>query len=141
MSLPRFVDAHMHLWQLDRLAYPWLRPPFADDGPNGSVAAIAHDYDLKDYFVDAGAYSPVKVVHIDAGAGAGDCAQGKRAGCNRLPMTAAFRTPSSPSPGSTSETSSAVGGPCRECQCARHPPYPQLAPRSETHLYAARSAG
>ncbi len=78
MSLPRFVDAHMHLWQLDRLAYPWLRPPFADDGPNGSVAAIAHDYELKDYFGDAGAHRPVKIVHIDAGAGAGDALEETR---------------------------------------------------------------
>lgn len=72
MSVPRFVDAHMHLWQLDRLAYPWLRPPFGDDGPNGSVAPIARDYDLKNYVADAGTYRPDKMVHIDAGAGADD---------------------------------------------------------------------
>ena len=36
-----FIDAHVHLWDLDRIAYPWLTPPFAVDGPNGSVEPIA----------------------------------------------------------------------------------------------------
>ena len=72
MSIARFVDAHVHLWQLDNLSYPWLTPPFSDDGPNGSVAAIAHDYGLGDYFRDAAGYNVVKAVHIDAGADAGD---------------------------------------------------------------------
>ena len=68
MSIARFVDAHVHLWQLDRLSYPWLTPPFSDDGPNGSVEAIAHDYGLADYFKDAAGYNVAKLVHIDAGA-------------------------------------------------------------------------
>lgn len=68
MSVKRFVDAHVHLWQLTRLRYPWLMPPFADDGPNGSVEAIAKDYTLADYFADASGYPMEKLVHIDAGA-------------------------------------------------------------------------
>ena len=68
MSIARFVDAHLHLWKLDHLSYPWLTPPFSDDGPNGSVAAIAHDYGPGDYFRDAAGYNVVKAVHIDAGA-------------------------------------------------------------------------
>jgi len=68
MSIVRFVDAHIHLWKLDRLSYPWLMPPFADDGPNGSVEAIARDYGLDDYFKDAAGYNVTKLVHIDAGA-------------------------------------------------------------------------
>ena len=67
MSIARFVDAHVHLWKLDHLSYPWLTPPFADDGPNGSVEAIARDYGLDDYFRDAAGYNVVKMVHIDAG--------------------------------------------------------------------------
>jgi len=72
MGIARFVDAHVHLWKLDHLSYPWLMPPFSDDGPNGSVEAIAHDYGLDDYFKDAAGYNVVKVVHIDAGADAKD---------------------------------------------------------------------
>ena len=68
MSIARFVDAHLHLWKLDHLSYPWLTPPFSDDAPNGSVAAIAQDYGLSDYFRDATGYNVVKMVHIDAGA-------------------------------------------------------------------------
>lgn len=68
MAIARFVDAHVHLWKLDHLSYPWLTPPFSDDGPNGSVEAIAHDYGVDDYFRDAAGYNVVKMVHIDAGA-------------------------------------------------------------------------
>ena len=68
MRINRFVDAHIHLWKLDGLRYPWLTPPFADDGPNGRVEAIARDYLPADYLKDASGYNVVKAVHIDAGA-------------------------------------------------------------------------
>jgi len=68
MSIARFVDAHVHLWKLDHLSYPWLTPPFSDDGPNGSVEPIARDYGLPDYFQDAQGVNVTKIVHIDAGA-------------------------------------------------------------------------
>lgn len=63
-----FVDAHIHLWDLQRIRYGWLTPPFRDDGPNGSVAAIAHDYGLADYRADLARWNVVGAVHIDAGA-------------------------------------------------------------------------
>jgi predicted TIM-barrel fold metal-dependent hydrolase len=63
-----FVDAHFHLWELARLRYPWLRPPFSDDGPNGSVEAIAHDYRLDDYLADLANWNLAGVVHVEAGA-------------------------------------------------------------------------
>lgn len=66
-----FVDAHIHLWKLDHLHYPWLTGPFDDDGPNGSVAPIAHDYLAPDYASDLAAWNPVAAVHVDAGASAG----------------------------------------------------------------------
>ena len=62
------VDAHVHLWDLERIRYPWLTPPFADDGPNGSVEPIARTYLLDDYLADAGAWEIGKLVHVDAGA-------------------------------------------------------------------------
>lgn len=68
MAIQRFVDAHVHLWKLDNLRYPWLTPPFSPDGPNGSVEAIARDYGLPQYFADAHGFKVEKIVHIDAGA-------------------------------------------------------------------------
>lgn len=64
------VDAHVHLWRLDHLHYPWLTPPFNGDGPNGSVAAIAVDYDVANYRADAAAWNVVGTVHVEAGADA-----------------------------------------------------------------------
>jgi len=66
-ALP-FVDAHIHLWDLERIRYPWLTPPFDDNGPNGSVEAIARNYLLDDYLADAKAWNVVGAVHVDAGA-------------------------------------------------------------------------
>jgi predicted TIM-barrel fold metal-dependent hydrolase len=65
-----FIDAHVHLWDLDRIAYPWLTPPFADDGPNGSVEPIAKTYLLDDYLADAQGWDVRGIVHVDAGADA-----------------------------------------------------------------------
>lgn len=68
MTIQRFVDAHVHLWKLKYVRYPWLTPPFSPDGPNGSVEPIAHDYGLAQYFEDAKGFAVDKLVHIDAGA-------------------------------------------------------------------------
>ncbi|HEU0066675.1 MAG TPA: amidohydrolase family protein [Sphingomonas sp.] len=68
MTAIPFVDAHVHLWDLAHLRYPWLTPPFNDAGPAGSVAAIAQDYLPADYRRDAARWNVVGVVHVDAGA-------------------------------------------------------------------------
>jgi predicted TIM-barrel fold metal-dependent hydrolase len=67
-----FVDAHVHLWDLSHIRYPWLMPPFAEDGPNGSVEPIAKDYGLDDYLADARGWGVRGIVHIDAGADPAD---------------------------------------------------------------------
>jgi predicted TIM-barrel fold metal-dependent hydrolase len=68
-----FIDAHVHLWTLNgAIRYPWLSPPFDDQGPNGSVAAIAHNYGIDEYLAEAGDWAPVAMVHVDAGADAAD---------------------------------------------------------------------
>ncbi|MBB4085093.1 amidohydrolase family protein [Sphingomonas carotinifaciens] len=71
MTVP-FLDAHIHLWDLSRLRYPWLTPPFAEDGPNGSVAAIAQDFGAADYRAALARWQVVGAVHVDAGADPGD---------------------------------------------------------------------
>jgi predicted TIM-barrel fold metal-dependent hydrolase len=63
-----FVDAHVHLWDLQRIHYPWLTPPFSDAGPNGSVEAIARTYLLDDYLADAAGWDVRGIVHVEAGA-------------------------------------------------------------------------
>ena len=63
-----FIDPHVHLWDLGHLRYPWLSPPFSDDGPNGSVESIARDYLLDDYLAESAAWHPIGIVHVEAGA-------------------------------------------------------------------------
>ncbi|WP_434212564.1 amidohydrolase family protein [[Pseudomonas] boreopolis] len=73
MSKPtRLVDAHMHLWDLDHLRYPWLSPPFTDEGINGDVSSIASTYRFEDYLNEVAAWPVAGVVHIEAGAHPGD---------------------------------------------------------------------
>ncbi len=63
-----FIDAHVHLWDLKHIRYPWLRPPFPDDRPAGSTAAIASDYGLDDYLAESARWNVQGLVHVDAGA-------------------------------------------------------------------------
>ena len=67
------VDAHMHLWDLKRIRYPWLTPPLPV-GITGDVSPIARDYLLDDYLGDAagGGAHVRKIVHIEAGADPAD---------------------------------------------------------------------
>jgi predicted TIM-barrel fold metal-dependent hydrolase len=68
MTAIPFVDAHVHFWDLAQLRYPWLTAPFADDGPNGSVEAIARTYLPEDYRADLAGWDLRGAVHVDAGA-------------------------------------------------------------------------
>lgn len=65
------VDAHMHLWDLEKISYPWLSPPLPV-GITGDVSSIAQTYLLDNYLDDArGARDTIrvaKIVHVEAGA-------------------------------------------------------------------------
>lgn len=63
-----FIDAHVHLWDLAHLHYPWLTPPFTNAGPNGSVERIAATYLLDDYLAESARWNVVGMVHVEAGA-------------------------------------------------------------------------
>ncbi len=67
-----FLDAHIHLWDLDRLSYPWLMPPFSADGVAGSVEPIATTYRPEDYRAETRQWNVVGAVHVDAGAAPGN---------------------------------------------------------------------
>ncbi|MCU0759700.1 MAG: amidohydrolase family protein [Steroidobacteraceae bacterium] len=66
MSLPPFVDAHHHLWDLGALHYPWLmargvRRFFGDPTP------IQRDYRVHDLLADAAGLPLAKSVHVQVG--------------------------------------------------------------------------
>lgn len=63
----KIVDAHMHLWDLERISYPWLTPPLPV-GITGDVSPIARTYLLDDYLADAAGWTVSKIVHVEAGA-------------------------------------------------------------------------
>jgi predicted TIM-barrel fold metal-dependent hydrolase len=69
------VDAHMHLWDLDEIRYPWLTPPLPV-GITGDVSPIAKTYLLDDYLRDTGTEGDkirvTKIVHVEAGANPAD---------------------------------------------------------------------
>lgn len=57
---PPFVDAHMHIWDRDRLRYPWLDE--ADKAP------IAGTYTVADHHAQTTHWNLVGAVHVEAGA-------------------------------------------------------------------------
>ena len=69
------VDAHIHVWDLARISYPWLTPPLPV-GITGDVSPIARNYLLDDYLADACAPDApgrvTKIVHVEAGANPDD---------------------------------------------------------------------
>ncbi|MFZ0217516.1 MAG: amidohydrolase family protein [Candidatus Dormiibacterota bacterium] len=54
----RLVDAHHHLWDLDRNRYPWLNGPDAEPG--------APSYRVEDYLADLGDAPVLRSVHVEA---------------------------------------------------------------------------
>lgn len=61
----RIIDAHHHLWDLERHRYPWLVEPV--EHIVGDYAAIRRSYRLEDFLEDAGNQNLVKSVHLQAG--------------------------------------------------------------------------
>lgn len=60
----RIVDAHHHLWDLERNAYPWLRPETPH--PAGDLTPICRSYRLADFLEDARNQALAKSVHVQA---------------------------------------------------------------------------
>jgi len=66
----KVVDPHIHLWNLERLNYPWLaHPKMAFSGDN---TLIAKTHEMAEFMADAEGVEVLAVVHIDAGHDAAD---------------------------------------------------------------------
>lgn len=61
------VDPHYHLWDLERLSYPWLMSQPHYDGIAGDITTIARSYLLDDYRADQGRWKVSRSVHVEAG--------------------------------------------------------------------------
>lgn len=60
------VDAHHHLWDLDRNLYPWLRADPDPDAWVGDVTPIRRSYLVDEYLGEATACGVVRSVHVQA---------------------------------------------------------------------------
>jgi predicted TIM-barrel fold metal-dependent hydrolase len=60
------IDAHHHLWDLERNYYPWLTDQPKHGGILGTYAGIKRTYMPDDYRRDAAAFRVVKTVHVEA---------------------------------------------------------------------------
>jgi predicted TIM-barrel fold metal-dependent hydrolase len=67
------IDAHMHLWDLDRLYYSWLQDTPLPNNPAGDVSPIAYkSYGLAEYRADVGDLPLTGCVHVECGLPAKD---------------------------------------------------------------------
>jgi predicted TIM-barrel fold metal-dependent hydrolase len=67
-----FVDAHHHLWDLNRLYYGWLTDkPFVGH-PSGDYSAIMKDYLVTDLQAEGASVNLIKSVHIETADGETD---------------------------------------------------------------------
>ncbi|WP_456268727.1 amidohydrolase [Kushneria sp. AK178] len=61
-----FIDAHHHLYDLEKHRYPWLQDDL-EPMPFGDYSEIRQSYRLDDFLKDARAQNLVKSVHLDVG--------------------------------------------------------------------------
>jgi len=63
------VDAHIHVWDLAALSYPWLTTRYDHAAPFAPYHAICRNYLIPDLQEDAGTLRLTKAVHINAAVG------------------------------------------------------------------------
>ena len=62
----RIIDAHHHLWDLDRIYYPWLTDEIVPDFLFGDYASIRRNYLPDDLKHDARRWNLRMSVHVEA---------------------------------------------------------------------------
>src|SRR5262245_21852034 len=60
------VDAHHHLWDLERIRYPWLVAAPDPDAWVGDITPIHRPYLAAEYVAYAAACGVVRSVHVEA---------------------------------------------------------------------------
>lgn len=60
------IDAHHHVWDLERNLYPWLTPEGAVPHRYGDYSAIKRTYRAEDYLADAAGTGVVASVYMEA---------------------------------------------------------------------------
>jgi len=60
----QIIDAHHHLWDLERHDYAWLKP--ATRHPAGDLTPICKSYRVEDFLADAAGVDLAKSVHLQA---------------------------------------------------------------------------
>ncbi|MDA0261027.1 MAG: amidohydrolase family protein, partial [Proteobacteria bacterium] len=66
MSPPEIIDAHMHLWDLERNYYPWLCDEPAQPHRYGDPTPIRRTFLPPDYLAAAANQTVVATVHVEA---------------------------------------------------------------------------
>lgn len=62
----KYIDAHMHLWDLQAGTYPWLSDPEVEELPFANIKNLAVDYLLSDYHRDTAKIELAGLVHVEA---------------------------------------------------------------------------
>ena len=62
----KYIDAHMHLWDLQAGTYPWLSDPEVEELPFAKIKNLAVDYLLSDYHRDTAKIELAGLVHVEA---------------------------------------------------------------------------
>jgi predicted TIM-barrel fold metal-dependent hydrolase len=70
--IPAIVDAHIHLWDLQALSYPWLTTNYDHGAPFAPYRAICQNYLISDLRTDTEGLKLSKAIHINAAVGLPD---------------------------------------------------------------------
>ena len=72
MRPPRIIDAHHHLWDLDRVYYPWLTDEIQPNFLFGDYARIRKNYRPDDRRQQMHGWNVEMTVHVEAERGDGE---------------------------------------------------------------------